>query len=216
MEVINETGGIKIGWIRASWPLAKLTVTKDKLELNGGLIGNLVFRPSDVISIEAGGFFAFTGRGLKIIHNVANYYSTAIFITSRPNALIAQIKEIGFLENKGPLSFDLENEISMYQSTGSFPMKIPMAIAMVVIWNVLFLLDQTKLFHANRSFGIPGAGAQIALAFVFLTFLSLLISQRAREIILRPGRKVSDISTTTYFFMLITGIMFLGFSLIPK
>jgi hypothetical protein len=52
MTDIKFTGGARIGMANATWPFASLKVSKDRLDLNATIVGNLVFRPADIISIE--------------------------------------------------------------------------------------------------------------------------------------------------------------------
>ena len=39
------------GMANATWPFATLTVNKNELQLKASIIGNLVFKPSDIIAI---------------------------------------------------------------------------------------------------------------------------------------------------------------------
>ena len=52
---IKKTGGARIGMMNATWPFATLKVNKNRLELNATILGNLVFTPQDIISIESYG-----------------------------------------------------------------------------------------------------------------------------------------------------------------
>ena len=51
MVEVKKTGGARIGIANATWPFATLKANKDKLELNVIIIGELIFKPSDIISI---------------------------------------------------------------------------------------------------------------------------------------------------------------------
>ncbi len=95
---ISFTGGARIGMANATWPFASLKVTKDRLDLNATIIGNLVFRPEDIISIEP--YSEMMSSGLKINHRVPTYKDKVIFWTFKnPNEIIRQIQQIGFLDN---------------------------------------------------------------------------------------------------------------------
>src|ERR671911_474213 len=103
MTDVKETGGARIGLANATWPFATLKVTKDKLELNASIIGNLVFRPNDIISVVP--LDGFLGKGLKIVHRVPAYKENVIFWTFRnPNELLKRIEQTGFFTNDLPLS----------------------------------------------------------------------------------------------------------------
>jgi len=60
------------------------------------------------------------------------------------------------------------------------------------------------------------AGAKIALGFIFLVCISLLISEPFGNLILKLGKSVQDIKPVLYFLMLLTTIMFLGFTFAPR
>jgi hypothetical protein len=213
MYEIEETGGANIGFGRATWPFAKLLVNKNELRLNASIIGNLYFKPSDIISIEPSSLFS--GAGIKINHRVNGYSAKVIFLTSGSRDLIKRIESIGFLNNTEPIPAEIEAEIIKYQSSGSFPIKWSAVIVFVVIWNLLFLGDQLGYF-GNTNKRIPiGIGAQSALAFAFVFALAILLSETFSRIVLKDGRKAREIRSFLFFLMLITGFMFIMVSLIP-
>jgi hypothetical protein len=196
MYEIEETGGANIGFGRATWPFAKLLVNKNELQLNASIIGNVYFRPSDIISIEPSTLFS--GAGIKINHRVNEYSEKVIFLTSGSRDLIKRIEDTGFLNNPGPIPTEVEAKIVKYQSSGSFPMKWSAVIIFGVIWNLLFLGDQMGYFgNTNR---IPiGIGAQLALAFAFLFALAILLSESFSRLVLKDGRKAREIRPFLFF-----------------
>jgi hypothetical protein len=213
MREIEETGGAKIGFGKATWPFAKLLVNKNELQLNASILGNVYFRPSDIISIESSSFFS--GNGIKINHRVNGYSQKIIFLTSGSRDLIKRIEDIGFLTNADPIPAEVEDRIAKYQSSGSFPMKWSAVIVFVVIWNLLFLGDQLGYFNNNNN-PIPiGIGAQLALAFAFLFALAILLSEPFSQLALKEGRKAIEIKSFLLFLMGITGLMFTIVSLMP-
>ena len=213
MDEIKETGGARIGMANASWPFAKLIVNRDRLQLNAGIIGNLVFKPSDIESIEIDS--SFLGSGIKINHTVKNYNANVVFQPMGSSTkLITRIEQTGFLNNKDILSEESNSEIESAQSIGGFPLKIPAIIVIVLIWNALMLNDFMKAFNKTTK-GIPfGIGSKLALAFMFLVCLFLVISESFGRLILKPGRSVDDIRPFVYFLMFITGVLFLGLTVI--
>jgi hypothetical protein len=214
MYEIEEIGGAKIGFGRTTWPFAKLLVNRSELRLNASIIGNVYFRPSDIISIEPSSLFS--GAGIKINHRVNEYSEKVIFLTSGSRDLIKRIEDTGFLNNPGPIPAEVEAKILQYQSSGSFPMKWSAVIVFVVIWNLLFLGDQLGYF-GNTNNHIPlGIGAQLALAFAFLFALAILLSEPFSRLVLKDGRKAREIRSFLFFLMLITGFMFTMLSLIPR
>jgi hypothetical protein len=213
MYDIEETGGANIGFCRATWPFAKLLVNKNELRLNASIIGNVYFRPSDVISIEPSSLFS--GAGIKINHRVNGYSRKVIFLTSGSRDLIKRIEDTGFLSNTGPIPPTIEAEIVKYQSTGSFPMKWSSVIVFVVVWNLLFLEDQLGYFGNTNNRNPIGIGGQLALAFAFLFALAILISEPFSRVVLKDGRTAREIRSFLFFLMVITGFMFTMISLIP-
>ena len=117
MYDIEETGGANIGFGQATWPFAKLAVNKNELRLNASIIGNVYFRPCDVISIEPSSFFS--GAGIKINHRVKEYSETVIFLTSGSRNLIKRIEDTGFLNNPDTIPAEVESRILKYQAEAS-------------------------------------------------------------------------------------------------
>ena len=100
MTELNLTGGARIGMANATWPFASLKVTKERLDLNATIVGNLVFRPEDIVSIEPYYMIPILGQGIKINHRIPKYKEKVIFWTFKnPNEVIRQIKQTGFLDN---------------------------------------------------------------------------------------------------------------------
>jgi hypothetical protein len=209
MDEIKETGGAKIGMANVTWPFATLTVTKDTLELNASIIGNLVFQPTDIISIEP--HSSFLSSGLKINHSVPNYKDEVIFWTfGNVNYLLLKIEQIGFLNRNAPISDKTINAITSSQLKGGFPIKKWFANTVLAIWSLLLLYDFTN----SNTEGLPvGIGFQSALGIIFGIGVLLLISDPFRQLILKEGRTLDDIKKFVYFLLFISGIMLLQFIL---
>lgn len=203
MIEIKETGGARIGMANATWPFATLTVNKEMLQLNAAIIGNLVFKPGDIVSIEPYTTILSFGKGIKINHRVGNYNQKVIFWTmSNPAALIDKIKQTGFLNNTNQINATLNKEITAAQAQGGFPIKIPLVIAIVVLWNIFFLVD----FKNNAT---PGIGSQLALGFILITCILLLTFEPVRRLILKEGRTIDSIRGFIFFLMIIIGFILL-------
>jgi len=217
MAEIIETGGARIGLLKSTWPFAKLIVSRDKMELRASIMGNLFFKPSDIISIQPYTGTSLLGGGIKIIHNVSSYNADVVFLTmGSTSALISRINETGFMSNVNPASPSFEQEIKSARTQYGFPMKTPAVIVIVVIWNLFFLSDRLSIFHTKPNGAVLGTGAQLALGFVFLTCLVLLKSEFSQVLILKPGRTIDGIKHFLYFIMFITGLMFIGIAFLPK
>jgi hypothetical protein len=208
MTEVKETGGARIGMANATWPFATLTVNREKLQLNATILGNLIFRPGDIISIVP--YSRFISRGIKINHKVPKYNHNIIFWTfGNPHEIIKKIEQTGFLNNTTPITGDFGESMTKAQSQGSFPLKITAAIAIVVIWNVLLLIDFQDFFGENKAGPYLGDGAQLASGFLLLICILLLTVEPVRRLILKEGRTISDIKKFIYFLMFISGFMLL-------
>jgi len=218
MTQLNLTGGARIGMANATWPFASLKVTKERLDLNAAVVGNLVFRPEDIISIEPYYMMPIIGQGIKINHRIPKYKDKVIFWTFKnPKEVIRQIKQTGFLDNSSNEITTQDSKIIIErQKQGGFPIKIPFAISLVIVWNVLFIMDFVNL-SKSKTESIPlGNGAIGALAIVFLSCLLTLISKDFRKIVLKEGRELKDISRFLYFLMFISGFMMISILTFPK
>jgi hypothetical protein len=211
MEKLEITGGAKIGMANATWPFATLKVSKDKLELNASIVGNLVFQPKDIISIEPYTQIPVLGQGIRINHRIANYNSKVIFWTFKdPSTVVNQIKQTGFLENIDSNISDTEALIIKQQQVGGFPIKKSVTIGVIVLWNILFLSDFITFSTSDKK-GIPlGNGATIALASLFFISVLSLISKDFCKLILKEGKTIKDINKFLYLLIFISGFMLIS------
>lgn len=208
MKSYQLTGGARIGKANATYPFAKLKVTPEKLEVNASIIGNLVFQPADIISIERYTQIPVLGQGVKINHNVEAYEKEVIFWTfKKPETVIAAIQQTGFLDEGEKLTLTSRKEILIEQKKGGFPLKKSVAILAVILWNILFLHDFMLVFNGQAG-KIPfGNGIKSALGLVFISSLLILFVQPFRKLILKEGRGLKDIKTFAYFLLFISGFM---------
>lgn len=212
MDKLEITGGARIGMANATWPFVTLKVTKDKLELNASIIGNLVFQPKDIISIETYTMIPLLGQGIKINHRIPNYNSKVIFWTFKdPSTVVNLIKQTGFLEN---IDFEISETdkliIKQQQQAGGFPIKKSVAIGVIVLWNILLFSDFIK-FSTSDMKGMPlGNGSTIALALLFFISVFSLISKDFSKLILKEGKSIKDVNKFLYFLIFISGFMLIG------
>ncbi|MFD1604850.1 hypothetical protein ACFSJW_06005 [Flavobacterium artemisiae] len=214
-EKFTLTGGARIGMSNASFPLADLYVDKNVLKINASIVGNLVFQPNDIISIEAYSSIPVIGNGIKINHRIEKYSSKVIFWTFKnPITVINEIRKTGFLDNIQSEITAADLEIINRQNQGGFPIKKPVAIFYVVIWNALFLSDIIPFFLQEKQEGFPiGNGIKLALAIVFVSAILTLVSAKFRSLILKERRELDDIKKFVYLLLFISGMLFLQFSI---
>ena len=218
MTQLNLTGGARIGMANATWPFASLKVTKERLDLNATIVGNLVFRPEDLISIEPYYMMPIIGQGIKINHRVPKYKDKVVFWTFKnPKEVIRQIQQTGFLDNSSSEITPQDSEIiAERQKQGGFPIKTPFAVGVVVLWNILFIMDFFKSMTGDSNRIPIGKGAITALGLVFLTSLLILVSKGFRKLALKEGRELKDVSKFLYFIMFICGFMMFTFLLMTN
>lgn len=95
MLEVTQTGGARIGFKNASWPLATLHVTRTELSIKVFIFGTYTFLPEDIIAIEPYTVIPYLGRGLRIRHRKEEYNQRIIFWTFRkPKELLAEIQRV--------------------------------------------------------------------------------------------------------------------------
>jgi len=217
MSQFKITGGARIGWANATWPFATLIVTEDRLDLNAGIIGNYSFLQEDIVSIEPYSSMPLIGRGIKINHKISKYKDRVIFWTfGNPEELIKEIEQTGFLNNNSMTTDqEVRNQVIEKQQRGVFPIRISAAIAIVVLWNLLFLMDFYGIGIQGDKIPI-GKGAESALGLVLLVCFLTIVFKPFRQIILKDGHDIEEIKKFLYFLIFICGMMLLSFLTIPR
>lgn len=208
-KTFKLTGGARIGLANATYPFADLYVDENTLKINASLVGNLVFQPQDIISIEPYTTIPLIGQGIKISHRVENYNPNVIFWTLKnPETVINEIKNTGFLENKNSTSIARDSKIIEQQIQGGFPLKSFVPVFIIIAWNALFISDFFPIFRNDTlPPTFPGPGVCSALGLVFIFALFTLVSADFRRFILKDGRTFEDIKKLAIFIMIITGFM---------
>lgn len=214
-EKFTLTGGARIGMANASYPFADLYVDKELLKINASIVGNLMFQPKDIISIEPYTFIPLIGQGIKINHRIENYNPKVIFWTFKdPNSVIVEIKKTGFLQNLNSEISSTDLEIMKKQNEGGFPLKKSVAVFFIVAWNLLFISDFIPFFLKGETEGSPiGIGMNLAVGLLFVSSILSIVSEKFRKIILKENRNFDDIKKFSYFIALISGIMFVAFTI---
>ena len=214
-EKFTSTGGARIGMANASYLFADLYVDKELLKINASIVGNLMFQPKDIISIKPYTFIPLIGQGIKINHRIEKYNPKVIFWTFKdPNSVILEIKKTGFLQNLNSETSSTDLEIIKKQNEGGFPLKKSVAVFFIVAWNLLFLSDIIPFFLKGETESLPiGIGINLALGLLFISSILSIVSEKFRKIILKENRNFDDIKKFAYFIALISGIMFVTFTI---
>ena len=75
-EPVTFTGGARLGWVQATWPFGRLSISSGQLTIALAFAGPYTFAPSEVSSLERCGI---ASNGLRIVHTRTDYPETIIF-----------------------------------------------------------------------------------------------------------------------------------------
>lgn len=199
MDQVKVTGGARVGWLNASYPLAKLTCDANKLSLS--CLGAYQFTPVQVVSITRERFIPVLAWGLRINHNRTDYPEKVVFWTmGNPQGVLDKISKVGFVPSGQPVK----------RATG-IAFRWSFIAAIVVLWNLLMLADFGEPGKASP--GEPGPMAVVALGLVSLLATTVKASSRVQSIVLTPGHSVGEVKGFLTFIQLLTGAMAVAFAL---
>ena len=199
---LKVTGGARIGWVNATWPFARLAASHDELCISGMLIGSYKFKPSEVVALEPYGSIPLIGRGIQILHSNASYPGKMIFwCFGSPERLIDRIRDLGFQPRA---------ESTVMPKHDGMAFRWSFLITLVVAWNALFILDGFVPWGERRQ---PGALTLLAVGLLFFSALGVVISERFRSAVLKPGRSLSEVRSEILLTLAISAILFIGLAL---
>ena len=199
MDEISFRGGSRVGWVNASFPLAKLTCSRERLTLSS--LGTCEFTPEQVVSFGTYGSIPLLANGLSIEHNRLDYPQRMVFwcMGSR-DRVREEIRQIGFV----PKGVAVERPRGM-------PFRWSFVIAFVLLWNLAFVLSNGGFLPARGASMLPGPvpAAGFALAFVLATAIRL--SPSLQRLVLAPGHAVAEIRNILGLAQLISAPLAIGF-----
>jgi hypothetical protein len=199
----TKTGGAQIGWVNASWPLARLSATSDRLAITARVLGNYHFTRQQVSAVERYELIPFLAWGVRIRHQVPDYPQRIIFsCLCQPEAVLKGIRDAGF----APTGSEPANG----QRAG-IPVRWSAIIGAIAVWNFLFILP-----FLGQPHGVSPAGWRVlfplyaALALVFAT----LKSGRLQRLVLKPSRSIGEIKPFLRLLAFICGLLTVVFSIL--
>jgi hypothetical protein len=202
-SLFNKTGGARIGWMNASWPLARLSATQDKLTVKALVLGEYTFTPEQVSAVERYVVIPVLGWGIRVQHCVPDYPQQIIFWSlGSPDDVIAGIQNAGFI----PTGSSSTNPVHQ-----GIPIKWSAIIAAIVIWNALFIplfLGQT---HTNLA---PNGLMLMPLLAAFGFSIGVLMSPTLQRLILKPDRRVGEIRPLLLLLSCISGLLIIVFTIL--
>ncbi|MFK8002158.1 MAG: hypothetical protein AB8H86_21365 [Polyangiales bacterium] len=183
-------GGCRVGLIRASMPLARLSVDARTLKLSGAL-GTFSFATEDVVRVEKVSWFPVLASGVRIVHVREDVAERVIFWHITPSRVFAAINASGF-ESKAS-SADMPVRV--------FPFRIPFLIACVLMWNASFFLLGSQ---GDAPFGVS---AFVPAGLACLTALGILLPTPIRTLALREPHNVRRVKPAVSFVAVVCGIL---------
>jgi hypothetical protein len=165
------------------------------------MMGTYDFKPYQMVSLERYGSIPVLASGIRLNYNRLDYPSRIVFWTlGSPTKLLARIAETGFLPSAPPGSAPQRSGIAVRWSA--------IAIALI-LWNGLFLLDDSGSDYSRRHLGLGGF---TAILLTFVLAWALRISERLQGFVLKEGRSVGEIKSFLLFLQLLSGIGVVAFA----
>jgi len=184
-------GGARVGWVNASWPFAKFTISSRKIELSS--LGTYTFGPSDVVAFESYGSIPVLASGIRIRHNRADYPENIIFWCFGGRAKVLDtLAKAGFVPEGQTVS----------RPSGS-PVRWTVIILAIALWNVLFLLDRSAP-GPRHTLGPFSFGAILML---FAAATAVRVSPRFQRVVLREGHQVGEIHAFLVLLQIVLGLL---------
>ena len=185
-EEFTVRGGAQIGWINASWPFGRLTVSRQWLAISSPLSRSYVFEPEDVVALQPHGWIPILQRGVRIVHANPRYPSRIVFVAFQsPERLIDRIRQAGFVP-------------------GAPAATAPPRPGLPVHGSVVLLLAAALMV----AFVLEGRGPlMLVLALLYAAASALPGSARLQSWVLKPGRAVDEIGAVLRLLRLASGLV---------
>lgn len=196
MYEASFTGGAIIGWINATWPLARLDVTAHRLKLS--CAGTYEFRPDQIVALEKTD--AAIGSGLHIVHNRLDYPEDIVFRSGlRDETILLRIKATGFHPSGQAVVRPSDAAV-----------KSSVLLLAFAIWNGCFFADWAAHDFRHRGLG-PLSFFMILCALVIV--IALPHSESLQRFALKPGRDVGELKAWLALLRVVLGIGTLAMAL---
>jgi hypothetical protein len=163
------------------------------------MIGTYTFAPDEVVALEA---FQSFGYGIRIVHSRSDYPRNVIFwCLKNPAGILADIERAGFMP-RAPRSSQPRRD--------GIPVRWTSVAAVVVFWNVLFLLDGAVPWNPPKP---PGAFVFVALGILCAGSFAIERSPAVQAWLMKPGRSVSEIAPVVNLMKVVSAFLLIAFTL---
>jgi hypothetical protein len=198
-----QSGGAQIGWVNASWPLARISAQSDRLVITVRLLGTYTFSPEQISTVERYVLVPVLAWGVRVRHRVPEYPQRVIFwCLGSPETVLGGIRDSGFVPTASGSAVPVRQGI---------PVRWSAIIASVLIWNALFMLPFAGYRHSNPA---PDWLVLLPLCAVFALSVGTLTSRTLQRLILKPGRNVGEIQPFLRLLAFICGLLSVIFSIL--
>jgi hypothetical protein len=202
-QPFTRTGGAQIGWVNASWPLARLSATPERLTIKARIVGDYSFTPTQVSAVERYVLIPFLAWGVRIRHQVPDYPQRVIFwCLGDPEAVVQGIRNAGFAST-GPEPDDARS--------AGIPVRWSAVIGGIALWNLLFILPFLGQPHG-------GSPAGWRVLFPLYAVLGFIMAARKsagfQRMIMKPGRSIGEIKPFLRLLAFVCGLLAIIFSVV--
>src|SRR5262245_11438115 len=196
---ISIRGGLRVGWLHASWPLARLTASERSLSVSGLMVGGYDFTPDQMVALEPHGAIPLIGQGIRLRHSRSDYPRHIVFWCMDPERLIARIqREVGFLPRSSGAA-------AHAMGTG-MPVRPRALVVAAATWTALGLLSG---FADREGARPPGPLPLLLVASVFFGVVAIRRSPGLQTWALKPGRSVGEIQAVLSALQFASGFLLL-------
>jgi hypothetical protein len=197
--VLNVRGGINIGWVGATSPLASLQVDSESLTVKVLFIGSYVFRRNQIVRLTEHRSFPWLSSGIRIEHTHPDYPRK---ITFWPNGAPAQL--LSRIQTEG---FTPEAQPPTTRDTRGVPFRWITVIALALFWNSFFFLRLFTDGFEVRKHSVPGVEHFTVIGILFAASALVRWVKPARWLILKNGRSFDEIKHWVNLVILVFGMM---------
>ena len=199
----TKTGGARIGWVNASWPLAQLSATHDKLTVTAWLLGRYTFSPEQVSTLERYVMIPVLAWGIRVRHCVPEYPQRIIFWSlGSPDVVLGGIRDTGFVPAASCSTVPLRQGV---------PVRWSAIIVTIIAWNALSMLS---FLGRERSASPPNGLMLVPLIAAFAFAVGALTLPTLQRLILKPGRSVGEIRPFLLLLTFVTGLLLVVFTIL--
>lgn len=198
MKQVSFRVGTQVGFLRARWPVAKLTADSTQLTLSG--FGTYTFSTSDVVALEPYDSIPFlgTGREIRVRHNRSDYPERVVFWRrGNREEMLAELADVGFCPKGRPGQ----------ARPSEFPVRWSVLLAVGVLWSTLLLLDIFRHGIPDLKAMPLGPFSILALAMLFGVASAIRMSIRVQNLVMREGHSFVEIKNILPLTQFVSGMM---------